>query len=91
MARNIKRNGPAGSSRLLEMLQNEAKAFPPHAAARRGEWNDLAAVLDWLGIAELSCHQINPYVAGWRADPAAWPLDLRFDIKNPPSVSSEEG
>jgi hypothetical protein len=44
--------------------------FPPQAVARRGEWNDLAAVLDWLGIADCSCHQINPYFAGWRADPA---------------------
>ena len=36
-------------------------AFPVQAAARRGEWNDLAAVLDWLGNAELSCRPINPY------------------------------
>jgi hypothetical protein len=43
--------------------------FPARAVARRGEWNDLAAVLDWLGIAELSCQQINSYVAGRRAEP----------------------
>jgi hypothetical protein len=44
-------------------------AFPAQGAARRGEWNDLAAVLDWLWIADCSCHQINPYFAGWRAEP----------------------
>jgi hypothetical protein len=27
-------------------------AFPAQAAARRGEWNDVAAVLDWLGNAD---------------------------------------
>ena len=27
-------------------------AFPAQAAARRGEWNDVAAVLDWLGSAD---------------------------------------
>jgi len=36
-------------------------AFPAQAAARRGEWNDVAAVLDWLGSADLSCHPINAY------------------------------
>jgi hypothetical protein len=27
-------------------------AFPAQTAARRGEWYDLAAVLDWLGSAD---------------------------------------
>jgi hypothetical protein len=27
-------------------------AFPAQAVARRGEWNDVAAVLDWLGSAD---------------------------------------
>ena len=36
-------------------------AFSAQAAARRGEWNDVAAVLDWLGSADLSCHPINTY------------------------------
>ena len=44
-------------------------AFPAQAAARRGEWNDVAAVLDWLGSADLSCHQINPYSLARRGEP----------------------
>jgi hypothetical protein len=43
-------------------------AFPAQAAARRGEWNDVAAVLDWLGSADLSCHPINPYGPARRAE-----------------------
>ena len=39
-------------------------AFPAQAAARRGEWNDVAAVLDWLGSADLSCRPINTYCLG---------------------------
>ena len=39
------------------------------AAAWRGEWNNLAAVLDWLGIADCSCHQNNSYNPGRRAEP----------------------
>jgi hypothetical protein len=27
-------------------------ALPAQAAARCGEWNDVTAVLDWLGIAD---------------------------------------
>jgi hypothetical protein len=37
-------------------------------AARRGEWNDVAAVLDWLGSADLSCPQINPHGPESRAE-----------------------
>src|ERR1017187_7325025 len=44
-------------------------AFTAQAAARRGEWNDVAAVLDWLGNAELSCRPINPYGRERRAGP----------------------
>jgi hypothetical protein len=44
-------------------------SFPAQTAARHGKWNDVAAVLDWFGIADLSCHQINPYFAGRRVDP----------------------
>jgi hypothetical protein len=43
--------------------------FRAQAAARRGERNDVAAVLDWLGIADFSCHQINPYGRGRRTEP----------------------
>ena len=43
--------------------------FPAQTAARQGKWNDVAAVLDWFGVADLSCHQINPYFAGRRAEP----------------------
>src|ERR1035438_9705672 len=44
-------------------------AFPAQAAARRGEWNDVAAVLDWLGNAELSCRPINAYGPRRRGEP----------------------
>jgi hypothetical protein len=44
-------------------------AFPAQAAARRGEWNDLAAALDWLGSADLSCRPINAYGPERRAEP----------------------
>ena len=43
----------------------------------------MAAVLDWLGIADLSCHQINPYGPGRRAEPhnlGLFALLILFDI-----------
>src|ERR1035437_9528907 len=58
-------------------------AFPAQAAARRGEWNDVVAVLDWLWIADCSCHQINPYFAGRRAEPhnlSLFSLLILFDM-----------
>jgi|SRR5450759_1377435 hypothetical protein len=58
-------------------------AFPVRAAARRSEWNDVVAVLDWLGIADCSCHQINPYFAGRRAEPhnlGLFALLILFDM-----------
>ena len=58
-------------------------AFPAQAAARRGEWNDMAAVLDWLGNAELSCRPINPYGPRRRGEPhnlSLFALLTLFDI-----------
>jgi hypothetical protein len=58
-------------------------AFPAQAAARRGEWNDVAAVLDWLGSADLSCHPNNPYGPERRAEPhklSLFALLILFDI-----------
>jgi hypothetical protein len=58
-------------------------AFPAQAAARRGEWNDVAAVLDWLGNAELSCRPINPYCPRRRGEPhnlGLFALLILFDI-----------
>jgi hypothetical protein len=58
-------------------------AFTAQAAARRGEWNDVAAVLDWLGNAELSCRPINPYGPRRRGEPhnlSLFALLTLFDI-----------
>jgi hypothetical protein len=44
-------------------------AFSAQAAARRGEWNDVTAVLDWLGSADLPCHPINTYGPRRRGEP----------------------
>ena len=58
-------------------------SFPAQAAARRGEWNDVAAVLDWLGSADLSCHPINAYGRGRRGEPhnlSLFALLTLFDI-----------
>jgi len=58
-------------------------AFPTQAAARRGEWNDVAAVLDWLGSADLSCRPINAYGPERRAEPhklGLFILLILFDI-----------
>jgi hypothetical protein len=55
-------------------------AFPAQATARRGEWNDLAAVLDWLGSADLSCRPIDAYgrtgVGAAQAQPLCLPHSL---------------
>ena len=58
-------------------------AFPAQAAARRGEWNDVAAVLDWLGSADWSCRPINAYGRVRRAEPhklSLFALLILFDI-----------
>jgi len=58
-------------------------AFPAQAAARRGEWNDLAAALDWLGSADLSCRPINAYGPERRAEPhklSLFACRILFDI-----------
>jgi len=58
-------------------------AFPAQAAAWRGEWNDVAAVLDWLENAELSCRPINAYGPERRAEPhklGLCALLILFDI-----------
>src|ERR1035437_690422 len=58
-------------------------AFTAQAATRRGEWNDLAAVLDWLGNAELSCRPIDPYGLRRRGEPhnlSLFALLTLFDI-----------
>jgi hypothetical protein len=58
-------------------------SFPAQAAARRGEWNDVAAVLDWLGSADLSCHPINTYGPRRRGEPhnlSLFALLTLFDI-----------
>jgi hypothetical protein len=50
---------------------------------RRGEWNDLAAVLDWLGSADLSCRPINAYGRERRGEPhnlSLFALLILFDI-----------
>jgi len=53
-------------------------AFPAQAAARRGEWNDVATVLDWLGSANLSCRPINAYGRERRAEPHNLGLSALF-------------
>jgi hypothetical protein len=58
-------------------------AFPAQAAARRGEWNDVAAVIDWLESADLSCRPINAYGRERGAEPhnlSLLALLILFDI-----------
>jgi hypothetical protein len=53
-------------------------AFPAQAAA-----NNLTAVLDWLGSADLSCRPINAYGPERRAEPhnlSLFALLILFDI-----------